>query len=291
MSTPFLASVCNAGKRIYSLFTAKYVLLFWRECVYIYIYLTSNAVTFIWKSRGKTNAHNRGEQLLRYISLRYIGIIRFLLLAQQLYRIDLTIFRNKGQTRYEYWISMEHGWRRNLSLSFPPSPNQISLTRASSNIKTEMNFHFVFALISLSFTRWNCNSTFDDGWEVNRKKYWFLSPLSNNSTIDKFANLFNPLCTYNFRGIRNNRISEIHIHLRLFFAAKLKGNYDILKMRMRVNARDLKKIVREWINTEESGKPVARNECNSKSVNVRVCVYIYTRNNEARRKEKEYREE
>lgn len=62
-------------------------------------------------------------------------------------------------------------------------------------------------------------------------------------------------------------------------------------MRMRVNARDLKKIVREWINTEESGKPVARNECNSKSVNVRVCVYIYTRNNEARRKEKEYREE
>lgn len=35
LSAPFPASVCNAGRRIYSLFTAKYVLLFWRECVYI----------------------------------------------------------------------------------------------------------------------------------------------------------------------------------------------------------------------------------------------------------------
>lgn len=144
------------------------------------IYLTSNAVTFIWKSRGKTNGkqtHTTEESNCYVIYLAIYRYNTFSSLAQQLYRIDLTIFRNKGETRYEYWISMEHAWRRNLSLSFPPlSRNQILLTRTSSNIKTEMNFHFVFTSISssLSSKRWNCNST-DDGWEVDRKKYWFLS--------------------------------------------------------------------------------------------------------------------
>lgn len=108
------------------------------------IYLTSNAVTFIWKSRGKTNGkqtHTTEESNCYVIYLAIYRYNTFSSLAQQLYRIDLTIFQNKGETRYEYWISMEHGWRRNLSLSSLPS--LIKSYSHERNIKTEMNFHLV----------------------------------------------------------------------------------------------------------------------------------------------------